>query len=78
VNRLKRDREIEALHLFHKTGDDAGQSVPHWHLHLVILTESTQSFWGRFAILQNMLIGSSPLTGVALQEAVTKYSQELM
>jgi len=27
------------LHLYHKTGQPAGQSVPHWHLHVVVVKE---------------------------------------
>jgi len=27
------------LHLYHKTGEAAGQTVPHWHLHVVVVKE---------------------------------------
>jgi len=28
------------LHLFHKTGELAGQTVPHWHLHVIVVAEN--------------------------------------
>ena len=34
-------------HLYHKTGKDAGQTVPHWHLHVVIIDSSREGWIGK-------------------------------
>lgn len=61
------------VYLFHKTGKEAGQSVPHWHLHLIITDSASENFFGKLTILKNMLIGSSPLSEKELQKRVSAY-----
>ena len=68
---------IQNVYLFHKTGEDAGQTVAHWHMHLVVTTNASQDFYGKLTVLKNMIIGSSPLKGTFLKNEVDKYALEL-
>ncbi|NGX27254.1 MAG: hypothetical protein K940chlam6_01187 [Chlamydiae bacterium] len=70
-------RQIQSAYLYHKTGVDAGQTVPHWHTHLVLTTNNTQDFLGKLTVLKNMLFGSFPLKGKKLEASVEKYKTEL-
>ncbi|MEC7838584.1 MAG: HIT family protein [Chlamydiota bacterium] len=70
-------RSIEDIYLLHKTGVDAGQTVPHWHLHLILSANKTQDFFGKLTVLKNMLIGSSPMKGEELTERVQSLKKEL-
>lgn len=64
-------------YLFNKTGAEAGQTVPHWHEHLVFTATKTQEFFGRLIVLKNMLFGSSPLSKSELQKRVELLKIEL-
>src|ERR1700733_5748481 len=57
-------------YLFHKTGIEAGQTVLHWHEHLVFTATKTQDLIGKLIVLKNMLFGSSPLPEVELKSDV--------
>ena len=56
LHHFSQTREIHEAHLFHKSGKDAGQTVPHWHLHVVFTTSDWQTCLGKFSILRNMLV----------------------
>ncbi|MCP5505878.1 MAG: HIT domain-containing protein [Chlamydiales bacterium] len=61
-----------------KTGFDAGQTVPHFHLHLMIETDKTEGIWGRLKVAKNILFNMIPLMnsrlqGEALLQRVTQY-----
>ena len=62
---FKQTRKAEDIYLFHKTGIDAGQTVPHWHMHLIVTANKTQGFFGKLTVLKNMLFGSSPMKRVS-------------
>lgn len=64
-------------HIFDKNGSEAGQSVPHWHEHLVFTDSQTQEFLGKLIILKNMLIGTSPLSNEELENRVRSLRKEL-
>jgi diadenosine tetraphosphate (Ap4A) HIT family hydrolase len=57
-------------YLFNKSGVEAGQTVPHWHEHLIFTATKTQEFFGKLRILKNMLLGSTPLPPKELQNRV--------
>jgi len=57
-------------YLFHKTGKDAGQTVPHWHMHVIFTSNKAQDFFGKITVLRNMLFGSFPMKDRDLQEKV--------
>lgn len=75
IKRLKQTQPVHNTYLFHKTGLDAGQSVPHWHLHLVI-TETELSDWGdKVKWLWKVTFGTSPLKPEALTEKVKHFKK---
>lgn len=76
LKHLKQTRDVNTAYLFHKSGIDAGQSVPHFHIHLIASTTPFQDFWGKASVLKNMVLGSSPLTDDDLRKAVEKYRTE--
>lgn len=74
---FEKTREAEDFYLFHKTGIDAGQTVPHWHMHLIVTTNKAQGFFGKLTVLKNMLFGSSPMKDAPLQKKVNALGKEL-
>ncbi|MBA3723102.1 MAG: HIT family protein [Parachlamydiaceae bacterium] len=64
-------------YLFNKTGRRAGQTVPHWHEHIVFTSSKTQDFFGKLKVLKNMLIGSSSLSKKDLAKRVDALKVEL-
>ena len=52
-------------------------SVSHWHLHVVGVTSTKDSFWGKIFVLKSMIFGSSPLSNQTLKERVERYKKEL-
>lgn len=68
---------VQHAYLFHKTGTDAGQTVPHWHMHLIITTNPGQDWMGKLTVLKNMFWLASPLSGEELRNKVTQYRREL-
>lgn len=65
------------VHLFDKNGRRAGQSVPHYHQHVVILATKTQEFIGKLTILKNMILGSSKLSLETLKKRVSDLRETL-
>jgi diadenosine tetraphosphate (Ap4A) HIT family hydrolase len=72
-----KNRGYHTAYLFDKTGAEAGQTVPHWHEHVVFTAKKTQEFLGKLTVLKNMLIGSSPLSQKELQTLVESFRNEL-
>lgn len=66
-----------SAYLLHKTGAEAGQTVPHWHLHVIFTANAVEEYAGKFMILKRMLIGSSPLSSDELEKRVKAYREEL-
>lgn len=63
-------------YMFDKTGLEAGQSVKHWHEHLIFTKEGTD-FFSKLTFLKNMLLGSTPLTREELEQRVEELKLEL-
>jgi diadenosine tetraphosphate (Ap4A) HIT family hydrolase len=70
-------QNVKNAYLMHKTGIDAGQSVKHWHLHVIFSTNTAQNFWGRITVIRNILFGSSPLKRDELARKVGALRVEL-
>lgn len=71
------ENSLSKLYIYHKTGDEAGQSVKHWHMHLVFTQNIKQDIWGRLTVLRNILFGaifSFRLSKEALAKQQEKYS----
>ena len=77
IQHFKSNRSIECVYLFDKTGVDAGQTIPHWHQHIVLTASKVQGVFGKLTVLKNMLFGSSPMRGAALTDRVQALSNEL-
>lgn len=67
-------KPIQKVYAYHKTGADAGQSVPHWHMHLVMTQNGAQECLGKLTVLRNILIGSFKLSAEALGNQKRKYT----
>lgn len=76
ITHLSKTRQLQEVYLYHKTGVDAGQTVPHWHLHIVLTANKAQDIFGKLTVLKNMVIDSSPLKEKELQEKVLAYQHE--
>lgn len=63
--------------LFNKTGAEAGQTVPHWHQHIIFTAAKTEDLYGRLLILKNMTIGPSLLSQTELKDRVSSLNSEL-
>jgi|GEM_PF-3503417 len=70
-------KNVKNAYLMHKTGIDAGQSVKHWHLHVIFSTNTAQDFWGRITVIRNILFGSSPMKRDELARKVGALRLEL-
>lgn len=64
-------------YIFHKTGEYAGQTVPHWHLHVVFASSQVHEFLGKLQILVKQLIFSHPLSKDQLELLVNKYREQV-
>lgn len=63
-------------YLFHKTGKYAGQTVPHWHQHLICADEKHE-FLGKLIVMRKMLFPTRPLPDNELEVLVKKYRQQV-
>lgn len=70
-------RSVQDAYLFHKTGEDAGQTVSHWHLHLILTAGKTQDILGKLTVLKNMLFSASPMKNSELREKVESLRSEI-
>lgn len=76
----KEGQPLRKLYAYHKTGADAGQSVPHWHMHLVLTQNAAQDWLGRLTVLRNILLGgifSFKISPTELEEKRLKFSHIL-
>lgn len=69
-----RQEGINTAYLYNKSGKDAGQTVPHWHQHLVFTASKTDEFFVKLRVLKNMVMNmvwrSSPLSDAQLKTRV--------
>jgi len=65
------------VYLFHKTGIEAGQMIPHWIGHVVFAATKTQEFFSKLRVLKNMMFGSSPLSEEEFARRVESLQKEL-
>jgi diadenosine tetraphosphate (Ap4A) HIT family hydrolase len=77
VEHFDKTRNTKNVYLFNKTGVDAGQSVKHWHLHVIFSSNPAQDFWGKMTVVKNILFGSSPMKKEELARNVSSLRQEL-
>lgn len=78
VDHIKEKRKtVKNVYLLNKTGVDAGQTVKHWHLHVIFSTSTAQDFWGKITVIKNILLGSSPMKIDELAKKVDELREEL-
>ncbi len=77
ISHFKKTRKSSHAYLFHKTGRDAGQTVPHWHMHLIFAQTKAQDFLSKLQLVKNILFGSTPLKADLLQKRVLELREEL-
>lgn len=75
--RYYREKGFPIVYIFHKTGKLAGQTVPHWHEHLIFAPDEASAFFGKLQVLRKMLLPSSPLSNQELEVLVKKYRQQV-
>jgi diadenosine tetraphosphate (Ap4A) HIT family hydrolase len=72
-----RNKGYNTAYIFDKSGPEAGQTVPHWHEHLVVTATKTHEFFAKLIVLKNMLFGSSPIPPAELESRVKMLHKEL-
>lgn len=77
TEKLKSFYKDHYFYVFNKTGPEAGQTVPHWHEHVIFTANKTQDVLGKLRVFKNMLIGSSPLKPHDLKERVETLRNDL-
>ncbi len=66
----------ETVYLHHKTGKEAGQTVPHWHMHVAL--PQAESQLGKICrVLYNLVRGVMPLKPAVLKARVDELRTEL-
>ncbi len=68
-----KNSSAKEAYLFHKNGKMAGQSVPHFHMHLVFTSGAVEEFLGKVSVLRKMLMGSSPMSLEELKKKVESF-----
>lgn len=67
----------KSVYLFHKSGALAGQTVPHWHMHLIAAANKADEFWGKLQLFKNMLFPRAALSDNEKQKRQTAFTAEL-
>lgn len=71
------NKGYEIAYIFDKTGVEAGQTVPHWHEHVIFAASKTQEFMAKLMVLKNMLFSPSPMGEKELKNKVQSLRKEL-
>jgi diadenosine tetraphosphate (Ap4A) HIT family hydrolase len=66
----------QIIYQFNSNGSRAGQSVTHWHDHLIV-TNPQNEFLGQLRVFFKMLFGSRPIHSSELRERVEKLREDL-
>lgn len=64
-------------HLLDKNGKAAGQTVPHWHQHLIFTEPGFNEWVTRLHFALRMVMGASPLSDEELHQRVEHYQETL-
>lgn len=77
IVRFYQENGYPTAYLFDKTGKRAGQTVPHWHQHLVFTKTEKDDWKGKWDVFRRMLFGSSPLPPQELARRVSSIRSDL-
>jgi diadenosine tetraphosphate (Ap4A) HIT family hydrolase len=68
---------IQTAYLFNKNGEEAGQTVSHWHMHVVFAATNAQELFGKLFVLKNMVFDSSPMPKEEFDKRIQTRRNEL-
>lgn len=77
IAQLYQKKGYSTVYVFDKNGASAGQTVFHWHEHVVIPEVKRHPFWDMVAVVRNILFGATKLSHKELQKRVMEFRQEL-
>lgn len=66
-----------SAYCYHKTGKEAGQSVPHWHQHVVFIKDKREDLLGKLSVFKRLIFGASRLSPQKLANRVQQLNAEL-
>ncbi len=75
---LQARTNIKHVYMIHKSGYDAAQTVPHWHLHVLFSQENTETFFEKCSFMKSFLWRSSPMSNREIERSVTQFRKELL
>ena len=67
----------KTIYIHCATGKDAGQTVKHWHMHVIVTDTVKDELSGRLHLLYKMVMPVTPLKPEALAERMAKLPQAL-
>jgi diadenosine tetraphosphate (Ap4A) HIT family hydrolase len=71
-----RNKGYPIAYIFDKTGTEAGQTVPHWHEHVVFAATENEELLAKLTVLKNMIFYGSPLPRNELKARVESLRKE--
>lgn len=83
ITHVYSNKKYATIYRFNKNGHDdaerkrAGQTVPHWHEHVIITATKTEEFWGKWMVLKGMLWGRTKLSDQEYQTRIKNLRDEL-
>lgn len=67
-----------SAYLFHKKGEKAGQTVNHWHEHLIFMNTADLSYWEAAKLYKELILGASVLSDDDLAAKVSALKKDLL
>lgn len=78
VKHFGETRSPHEVHIYHKNGGaDVGQTIPHWHQHVLFIAEKNESTWGKLHLLKNMLVHPFTYSREEVSDVVELLREEL-
>lgn len=78
ITYFKNNRNSQEVYLLWKYGVDAGQTLDHCNLHVILTSSKAQSIWDKLTVFKNIFLGSSPLPADQLKAKVDALKTELV
>ena len=75
IRKLRENQPTANVYMMHKTQLDAGQSIPHWHFHLITTDTPRSDFWSKAGFLWRMTFGAARLDNDELARRVGLYKR---